>query len=41
VREFIEIGPGTVLAGLVRRTLPEAQAKSVGTLEQVRALLGG
>ncbi len=39
VRRFLEIGPGTVLAGLVRRTLPEAEAKSVGTLEQVRALL--
>lgn len=39
VRRFLEIGPGTVLAGLVRRTLPEAEVRSIGTLEQVRTLL--
>ncbi len=39
VRRFLEIGPGTVLAGLVRRTLPEAEVVSVGTLEQAQALL--
>ena len=39
IRRFLEIGPGTVLAGLVRRTLPEAEVRSVGMLEQVRALL--
>ncbi|MGB9722836.1 MAG: ACP S-malonyltransferase [Chloroflexia bacterium] len=39
VRRFLEIGPGTVLAGLVRRTLPEAKVQSVGTLAQVQALL--
>ncbi len=39
VRRFLEIGPGTVLAGLARRTLPEAEVRSVGTLEQVRSLL--
>lgn len=39
VRRFLEIGPGTVLAGLVRRTLPEAEVKSVGNMEQVQALL--
>lgn len=40
VRRFLEIGPGTVLAGLVRRTLPEAQVTSVGTMEQVREMGG-
>jgi [acyl-carrier-protein] S-malonyltransferase len=39
VRRFLELGPGTVLAGLIRRTLPEAEVSSVGTLEQVQALL--
>ncbi len=39
VRRFLEIGPGTVLAGLIRRTLPEAEVRSLGTLEQVRTLL--
>jgi [acyl-carrier-protein] S-malonyltransferase len=39
---FIEIGPGDVLAGLVKRTLPEAQVVSFGSIDQldsVRALL--
>jgi len=40
VQRFLEIGPGTVLAGLVRRTLPAAEVSSVGTLAQVQALLG-
>lgn len=39
VRRFLELGPGTVLAGLIRRTLPEAEVLAVGTLEQVTALL--
>jgi [acyl-carrier-protein] S-malonyltransferase len=29
---FLEIGPGTVLAGLVRRTLPDARVASFGSL---------
>ena len=29
---FLEVGPGTVLAGLVRRTLPEARVASFGAL---------
>jgi len=41
VRRFLEIGPGTVLAGLVRRTLPEAEVQCLGTWEQVRTLLEG
>ena len=40
VRRFLEIGPGTVLAGLVRRTLAEVEVSSIGTLAQVQALLG-
>jgi [acyl-carrier-protein] S-malonyltransferase len=39
VRRFVEIGPGTVLAGLIRRTLPEAEVVNLGTLEQVQAFL--
>jgi len=40
VRRFWELGPGTVLAGLIRRTLPEAKVSSLGTLEQVQAFRG-
>ena len=40
VRRFLEIGPGTVLAGLIRRALPEAEVTSLGTLAQVQAFLG-
>lgn len=29
---FLEVGPGTVLAGLVRRTLPDARVASFGSL---------
>ncbi len=36
VHKFLEVGPGKVLAGLVRRACPESEAVSVGTLEQVR-----
>lgn len=34
--EFLELGPGTVLAGLVRRTLPGVAAASLGTAEAIR-----
>lgn len=40
VRHFLEIGPGRVLAGLIRRTLPEVEVACVGTAEQLAALLG-
>lgn len=33
---FIEFGPGTVLAGLVKRILPGARVLNVGNAEQVR-----
>ena len=40
---FIEVGPGNVLSGLVRRTLPDVKVTSFGSmadLAAVRALLG-
>lgn len=36
VERFVEIGPGRVLAGFVRRTLPGAEAVSVDTLEDMQ-----
>ena len=36
---FIELGPGQVLTGLVRRTLPEAGAVSAGTPEEVENIV--
>ena len=36
---FIEIGPGTVLAGLVKRTVPGANALSLGTADEVTRFL--
>ena len=38
VTEFIEVGSGKVLAGLSKRIAPEAQARSVGTPDDVAAL---
>jgi [acyl-carrier-protein] S-malonyltransferase len=39
VDRFAEIGSGRVLAGLVRRVVPEAQASSVGTPAEIEAFL--
>lgn len=39
VTEMIEIGPGKVLSGLVRRINKNIQCESVGTVEQVEALI--
>lgn len=36
---FIELGPGTVLAGLLKRILPEATCLSLGTVKDVEAFL--
>ena len=36
---FVEIGPGTVLAGLVQRILPDARVVSVGTVDDVTRFL--
>jgi [acyl-carrier-protein] S-malonyltransferase len=37
--EFIEIGPGTVLAGLTKRIVPGAGVRSLGTAADVRGFL--
>ena len=36
VQSFLEVGPGSVLKGLLRKICPEAEVYSVGTVEQVR-----
>jgi len=37
---FIEVGPGTVLKGLLKRILPDASCISLGTVQEVEAFLG-
>lgn len=37
VESFLEVGPGDVLTGLVRRTLPEVEARSLAEPEAVHA----
>ncbi|HJR64706.1 MAG TPA: ACP S-malonyltransferase [Gemmatimonadaceae bacterium] len=36
---FVEVGPGSVLTGLVRRIVPDAQTATAGTAEEVEQLL--
>jgi [acyl-carrier-protein] S-malonyltransferase len=36
---FIEIGPGNVLAGLIKRILPSAKAVTLGTADEVERYL--
>ncbi len=36
---FVELGPGTVLAGLLKRILPEATCVSLGTVKDLEAFL--
>ena len=38
IRTFVELGPGTVLKGLMRRIEPEAEVVSVQSLKDVQAL---
>ncbi len=40
VTRFIEIGTGKVLAGLAKRAAPEAEIKSVDTIEDIKAAFG-
>jgi [acyl-carrier-protein] S-malonyltransferase len=37
VDHFIEVGPGRVLAGLVKRIAPDARIQSIGRIEEVEA----
>lgn len=37
VDHFIEVGPGRVLAGLVKRIAPDAKIQSIGRIEEVEA----
>ena len=37
IERFVEAGPGKVLRGLVRRTLPGAEAATLAELEAVHA----
>jgi len=38
VTRFVELGAGKVLTGLVKRIVPEAEASSAGTPDEIRAL---
>jgi [acyl-carrier-protein] S-malonyltransferase len=38
---FVEIGPGNVLSGLVRKILPQAKAVTLGTADEVEQFLAG
>ena len=38
IDEFVEVGPGRVLQGLIRRINRDAVVSGIGTLEQVEAL---
>ena len=40
VTMFVEIGPGKVLTGLVKRTFAEAEVMNIGTLEELEELKG-
>jgi [acyl-carrier-protein] S-malonyltransferase len=39
VKTFIEVGPGTVLTGLVKRTLPDAKLLNVNDPKSLQATL--
>ncbi|MGH7516534.1 MAG: ACP S-malonyltransferase [Gemmatimonadales bacterium] len=38
---FVEVGPGNVLAGLLKRIVPEARAVALGTADEVERFLEG
>ena len=37
VSEFVEIGPGQVLSGMVKRIVPDVKVSSVGDFESVQS----
>lgn len=41
IERFIEIGPGKVLTGFVKKDYPEAELYNVNNLESLEALIGG
>jgi [acyl-carrier-protein] S-malonyltransferase len=38
IEEVVEVGPGNVLTGLIKRTVKSLTLKNVGTLDQLNAL---
>jgi [acyl-carrier-protein] S-malonyltransferase len=36
---FVEVGPGNVLSGLLKRIVPEAQTVTLGTADEVEKFL--
>jgi [acyl-carrier-protein] S-malonyltransferase len=36
---FVEVGPGNVLSGLLKRIVPEARAVALGTADEVEKFL--
>ena len=38
INEFIEIGPGKVLSGLVKRINDKVSSKSINTIEEIKNL---
>ena len=38
IKDFIEIGPGKVLTGLVKRILPESNSFSVNSIDDIKNL---
>jgi len=38
IKNFIEIGPGKVLSGLVKRILPESNSFSINSIDDINRL---
>ena len=38
VKEFIEVGPGKVLSGLIKRINDKVSSRSVNTIEEIKNL---
>ena len=41
VDEFVEVGAGKALSGMVRRIARDVETRTVGSPDEVRALAGG